>query len=100
LPVQSRNHVVYRLLLTESASVVQCEQSAPELEQPDSVWNPERQQRRSIQEPVDVLIVRVVVLVPPDFLGFFFENQQDCRFSQSLFLESEILFQFPDTLAF
>lgn len=68
--------------------------------QQGSVWNPEQQQHRSIQEPVVALAVRAVVLVPPDFLGFFFENQQSRRFGQGLFFEPEILLQLSDTLAF
>ena len=51
-----------------------CGPSDPASERLGSAWNLEGQLHQSIQEPVVALAVDVVVLVPPNLLGFFFTS--------------------------
>ena len=58
-----------------AATVGSCEPSDPTFELPVPTWLPMWSLHQGVQEQLAALVLRVVALVPPDFLGFFFENQ-------------------------
>ena len=74
-----------------------CGRSVPASGQPISTWRPGTWPHRPVPKLAAALTVGVVALVPPNLLGFFFENQQGRGFSQRLVLASEFLLQIADT---
>lgn len=73
-PVRPRDHDDGPRHLLDGPIVEWYEPSILASERPAPVSHPGEQLQRQAQEPAGALTVGVVVLVPPNLLGFFFEN--------------------------
>lgn len=70
------------------------EWSVPAIEQLFAVWH-------RLYKPLILIVIRffcpaglsIVLWLPPDFLGFFFKDQQCCSFCQCFFFTGKIFFE-------
>ena len=90
-PVSSADRDDHLLPSPDAAIAESCGERLLRPELLVSVWLQKPSLHQRGQELVASLAVRVVVLVPPNCLGFFFENQQCGRFGQSLVFAPKLL---------
>jgi len=90
-PVRSKDHNADRRNPPDETIAEWCGPSVPGSERPASAWLLGERLHRSVREPAAALTVGVVVLVPPNLLSFFFENQQGRGLCQSLVFAPEFL---------